>query len=45
MKQIVMILMLGLVFTLTGCETMKGVGKDLQKAGEALEKKADSSTE
>jgi predicted small secreted protein len=26
---------------LTGCETMKGLGKDMEKAGEAIQKKAD----
>jgi entericidin A len=25
---------------LTGCETMKGLGKDVEKAGEAIQKKA-----
>ncbi len=41
MKKLVVIMAIGLMFTLTGCETMKGLGKDIQKAGEALEKKAD----
>ncbi len=27
-----------LCFILTGCNTVKGVGKDIQKAGEAIEK-------
>ena len=33
------ILMLSLVFsiTLAGCSTIKGVGQDLQKAGQAIE--------
>ena len=41
MKKIAWVLIIGFVVTLTGCETMKGVGKDIQKAGEALEKSAD----
>jgi len=40
MKHILMLLTIGLVFTLAGCETMKGLGEDIQKAGEAIEKKA-----
>jgi predicted small secreted protein len=27
-------------FALTGCNTMKGLGKDLKRAGEKIEKKA-----
>jgi predicted small secreted protein len=34
------VLMIWLV-ALTGCETMKGLGKDMEKAGEAIQKKAD----
>lgn len=41
MKKISLLLVIAFVFTLSGCETMKGVGKDIQKAGKALEKKAD----
>ncbi len=41
MKKLTVILAMGLMLTLSGCETMKGLGKDIQKAGEALEKKAD----
>ena len=29
------------VFLFAGCETVKGVGKDVQKAGDAIEKAAD----
>lgn len=29
------------VLTLSGCETVKGFGKDIQKAGKALENEAD----
>lgn len=40
MKIIVTIIMLGFAFTLAGCDTMKGLGSDIQKAGKAIEKKA-----
>jgi predicted small secreted protein len=40
MQKISLILGIVFLFTLTGCETMKGVGQDIQKAGKALEKKA-----
>ena len=29
------------VFALSGCETMKGLGKDMQNAGKALEREAE----
>jgi predicted small secreted protein len=40
MKKIAIACVLGLMFSLVGCETMKGLGQDVQKAGKALEKKA-----
>lgn len=40
MKIIVTILMLGFALSLAGCDTMKGLGSDIQKAGKAIEKKA-----
>ena len=40
MKILTVSLIIGFVLTLTGCETMKGLGQDIQKAGEALENKA-----
>ena len=40
MKKIVMFLMLGSVLMMVGCDTMKGLGSDIQKAGKAIEKKA-----
>jgi predicted small secreted protein len=40
MKKIAIVCVLGLMFSLLGCETMKGLGQDVQKAGKALEKKA-----
>lgn len=30
-----------LAVVMSGCETMKGAGKDIQKAGESIEKAAD----
>ena len=41
MRKLTVFLAMGLMLALSGCETMKGLGKDIQKAGEALEKKAD----
>ena len=40
MNKLTVVIIMGFVLTLTGCETMKGLGQDIQKAGEALEKKA-----
>lgn len=34
----VAILMLAAALTLVGCNTVQGVGKDLEKAGEAIQK-------
>lgn len=34
-------LALALLFTLSACNTMEGVGRDVKKAGEWIEKKAD----
>lgn len=36
-----MLALIASVVLFTGCETMKGVGKDVQKAGDAIEKAAD----
>jgi len=43
MKRIVVLLMLALfsMSTLTACNTMAGAGKDVQKAGEKIEDKAE----
>jgi len=38
MKKIVAVLMM--IVCLTGCNTMQGVGKDLQKGGQAIERAA-----
>lgn len=40
MKKIAISVVLALMFSLSACETMKGLGQDVQKAGKALEKKA-----
>ena len=41
MKKILMVLAMGMmVFTLSACETMKGLGKDVEDAGEWVQKKA-----
>ena len=36
-RVIVLSLVLGLLTVVTGCETVKGVGKDITNAGEAME--------
>jgi predicted small secreted protein len=41
MKRIAIWLVVIWAVALTGCETMKGLGKDMEKAGEAIQKKAD----
>ena len=38
-KTLFFVALLGVAF-LTGCNTMQGVGKDLEKAGEKIEKSA-----
>jgi predicted small secreted protein len=40
MKPVVVCLLVMWAVALTGCETMKGLGKDMEKAGEAIQKKA-----
>lgn len=42
MKQLIVLLMMAAFSTvaLTGCNTMAGAGKDVQKAGEKVEDKA-----
>jgi len=41
MKQIAILVLMVWAIALAGCETMKGLGKDMEKAGEAIQKKAD----
>ena len=40
MKKIAMLLLTGLVFVLAGCNTFRGMGQDVQKAGSAIENAA-----
>ena len=41
MKKILIVLAVGtMVFTLSACETMKGLGKDVEDAGEWVQDKA-----
>ena len=41
MKKIMIVLVMGMmVFTLSACETMKGLGKDVEDAGEWVQQKA-----
>jgi predicted small secreted protein len=37
MKKITLLAILFVTFALVGCNTVKGVGQDLQKAGEKIE--------
>lgn len=37
MKKLITVFTLALAFTLSACNTLKGVGQDLQKAGEKIE--------
>lgn len=43
MKNILLIMLMGLMLTLGGCETMKGLGEDIESAGQAIKKKASES--
>ena len=33
---------LGVMFMFTGCQTMKGAGKDIERAGEKIQENADN---
>jgi predicted small secreted protein len=37
----VVMILAAFVLGLAGCETVKGVGRDMEKAGEAIQKSAD----
>ena len=37
MKTLISILIVGFCFAISGCNTVKGVGQDIQKAGEKIE--------
>ena len=41
MKHVTLALAAVFAFALAGCNTVKGVGKDVEKVGEATQKKAD----
>lgn len=41
MKRIAILVLMVWAVAVTGCNTMKGLGKDVEKAGEAIQKKAD----
>lgn len=42
MKKILTVLAMGMmIFTLSACETMKGLGKDVEDAGEWVQEKAE----
>ena len=42
MKTILMVLVMGMMIcTLSACETMKGLGKDVEDAGEWVQEKAE----
>jgi len=41
MKRVLTVLLLVACLIVTGCNTMKGLGKDIKKAGEKLEKAAE----
>jgi len=43
MKIISLILAFGLAVVITGCNTMEGVGKDMEAAGDAIEDSAQDS--
>jgi predicted small secreted protein len=41
MRRIAILVLMVWAVALAGCETMKGFGKDMEKAGETIQKKAD----
>ncbi len=40
-KVLVVMVLVALALGSAGCETVKGVGRDMEKAGEAIQKSAD----
>ncbi|HNA31392.1 MAG TPA: entericidin A/B family lipoprotein [Thiobacillaceae bacterium] len=38
MKLLVLAVAVGVVFSIYGCNTVRGVGQDIEKAGEAIQK-------
>jgi predicted small secreted protein len=41
MKRLAVLALAVLMIALTGCNTMRGFGQDMEKAGEAIQKKSD----
>jgi entericidin B len=41
MRILITAILVVMVLGLSGCETMKGVGKDVEKGGEAIQRQAD----
>lgn len=41
MKKITILLLIAALFVMTGCETFHGLGKDVEKAGEWVQEKAE----
>jgi predicted small secreted protein len=37
-KTLIIAAILGMVFGIAGCNTMRGIGQDIEKAGEAIQK-------
>jgi predicted small secreted protein len=37
-KVIILAVAVGVVFSMVGCNTMRGIGQDIEKAGEAIQK-------
>jgi entericidin B len=38
--RVVTFMLIGLLVVLSGCNTMRGVGEDVEKAGEAIQRKS-----
>ncbi len=37
-KKLIILLSIGMMFALVGCNTVRGVGQDIEKGGEAIQK-------
>jgi entericidin B len=37
-KKLIALLSIGMMFALVGCNTVRGVGQDIEKGGEAIQK-------
>lgn len=40
MKHLILTVLIGFVIMVSGCQTMEGLGEDIESAGKALKKKA-----